>query len=157
MRTTPFFNQLLSGAGDVISATTTYINKKTDYPEKDFVILMLYVFKSIISSYNLNFTKYSLLCKTDVQKIKSYHIGNIIGDKGSSYNMLVLEYQKLGLFKKKEKQEIADKMIKMADSTVSYYPAYRWLEKHNVKHNLKKYFSDKDKEKYQGIGLLDFE
>ena len=157
LKNSPVCSELFRHVGNLISVTRAYINKKADYPEKKFVLLLLYVFESIRGYSGVQFTKYSLLCKTDVQKIKCYHVGSIIGDKGSSYNLLVLEYQKLGLFKKKEKQEITDKMLKMADSLLSYYPAFKWLEKHKVKHNLKKYFSDKDKEQYKNIGLIDFE
>jgi len=58
-----------------------------------------------------------------------YKIGDCYGSFDCRYNLLALEYRKLGLFKKKEKEEIIKKMKSIASF---HNPAYLWLKKRKV-------------------------
>ena len=65
-----------------------------------------------------------------------YKIGEAFRSADCRYNLYAMQYKELGLFKKKEKEEIVEKMKNISSFS---YPAYIWLVNHRIKHDVECY------------------
>ena len=131
-----------------------YMRKNLTKEEQIKAVLPLLLFNSTYSG-SYPFTEYAMLFDKEDQRMRIYELGRMLNEDYSIYNLLVLKYKKLGFFAKKDKEIIINKMIDLCSGYKTFYPAYKWLCDHKVKHNIDKKFYGI--EIYKNKGLIDFE
>lgn len=117
-------NRSFTCVNDIRRDIMYYVNKNFTDEEKVKYCLGLALLSSLLFDFNI--------CAHWCDKSKRflmYQIGSSFTSWNCIYNKWALEYKKLGLFKKKEKQKIIDDMKRIASFNT---PAYLWLKKHKI-------------------------
>lgn len=138
---TSIFGKLHDAFKNVVD--TTYSEE-----EKKFIAPLF----SIMNPRLYPWTLTALIYKDEKIRKCIYSMGSFLGNSDARYNYYVVSYKELGIFKKKEKDEIISNMKLLANY---YYPAYRWLEVKKVKQPPFKYI--KNQYFYMNKGLIDYD
>lgn len=109
---------------DIRNLVVIYVDENFSVEEKRKYCLGLALLDNVMFDLNV----YASWCEKDKREI-IYKIGDVYGSWDCRYNLWALEYKRLGLFKKVEKQKVIDKMKRIASFND---PAYLWLKKHKV-------------------------